>query len=294
LAIHRQILCTTCGGHGGPKEKRFTCKKCKGRGQVVELRQLGPSMMQQVQAVCDECHGQGQGFTDKDKCTACGAKGTTPLREVIEVHIPAGTEHQKQFTFFEKGHEAAEVAPGDLIVVVQQETHAIFQRRGANLFMKKTLSLFQALTGFEFQLIHLDGHKLTIKSKSGTVLSPGAVQVVRGQGMPLGIGTQTGDLYLEYDVVFPKTLSLSPADTQTLRKALGANEEKRELINGRTVLTPSEDTAMDDEEVTLEDVDLNQESQKWKEQHEQQKMKHGATEEDDEERGPRVQQCPTQ
>jgi len=154
--------------------------------------------------------------------------------------------------------------------------------------------LYQALTGFEFQLIHLDGHKLTVKSKKGCVLSPGAVQVIRGQGMPLGLGTQTGDLYLEYDVVFPKTLSLSGPEAQTLARALGAQEEKREQINARTLATAEEDTRMEDEEVSLEDVDISAEREKWKEQQDQQKKRHGATEEDEDDGGMRGPRCHTQ
>jgi DnaJ family protein A protein 2 len=250
-------------------------------------------MMQQLQRACGACNGQGQGFEEKDKCKNCTGKGTTSNREVVEVHIPAGTENNKHFTFYEKGDEAVDVAPGDLVVVVQQEPHPVFQRRGPNLFMKKTISLFQSLTGFEFQLVHLDGHKLTIKSKKGGVIPPGTVQVVRGQGMPMGLGTQMGDLYLEYDVVFPKSINISPAETQSLARCLGSQEQKREILNAKTTPSNDEDVRMEDEEVFLEDVDLADEKQKWAEQQEQQKRRHGATEEDEDD-GPRTQRCQAQ
>jgi len=294
LAIRRKVLCDKCHGYGGPKEKKFTCKVCKGRGQVIQLRQLGPSMMQQVQSACDECHGVGEGFEEKDKCSVCKGTGTNSAREVVEVHIPAGTQNNKQFTFYEKGDEALDVSPGDLVVVVQQEPHAIFKRQGANLFLKKSISLFQSLTGFEFQLVHLDGHKLTIKSKKGAIVPPGAVQVVRGQGMPLGHGTEMGDLYLEYDVEFPKSINISESEKQSLARCLGVQEHKREIITAKTTPTTDEDVRMDDEEVFLEDVDLTEERQRWAEQQELQKKKHGALEEDEDE-GPRgATQCRAQ
>jgi DnaJ family protein A protein 2 len=253
-------------------------------------------MMQQVQSTCDACNGVGEGFEDKDKCSECKGKGTMSTREVIEVHVPAGTANNKQFTFYEKGDEALGVSPGDLVVVVQQEPHPVFKRQGANLFLKKTLSLFQSLTGFEFQLVHLDGHKLSIKSHKGSVVPPGTVQVVRGQGMPLGHGSEMGDLYFEYDVVFPKTVNLSDAETHSLARALGTQEQKREVINTRTTLSQSadEDVRMEDEEVFLEDVDLSAERERWQEQQEQAKRTRGATEEDEDD-GPRgVQQCRAQ
>ena len=38
--------------------------------------------------------------------------------------------------------------PGDLIFVVQQKPHDVFERKGADLFMKKTIPLVDALIGF--------------------------------------------------------------------------------------------------------------------------------------------------
>ena len=38
--------------------------------------------------------------------------------------------------------------PGDLIFVVQEKAHTMFVRKGADLFMKKNVSLLEALTGF--------------------------------------------------------------------------------------------------------------------------------------------------
>lgn len=284
LAIRRQLLCKDCEGYGGPKEKKFTCKVCKGRGQRMELKQLGPSMMQQVMMPCEECNGVGEGFEDKDKCKTCKGRGTTASKEIIEVHVPPGTENGKQFTFYEKGDESLKGMPGDLVVVINQEKHPLFKRQGANLFIAKQISLAQALVGFEFQLIHLDGHKLTVKSRKGFVISPGTVEVVRGQGMPVGHGSVMGDLYFEYDVVFPKTIELKGDDEQSLKRLLGY-EAKREVVNTRlTAKKDDEDVTMEDEEVVPEEVDLNEERQKWQEQLEQSRAK-GQTEEDEDHPG---------
>jgi DnaJ family protein A protein 2 len=248
-------------------------------------------MMQQVQMPCDECHGVGEGFEEKDKCKPCKGKGTTGNKEVIEVRIPRGTETGKQFTFYEKGDESLNVLPGDLVVLVQQEKHALFKRQGSNLFLSKSISLAQALVGFDFQLVHLDGHKLNVRSRTGLVVSPGTVQVVRGQGMPTGHGSEMGDLYFEYDVVFPKTINLKDGDVQALKRILGATDQKRDVISTRTTPASADEDVMEDEDVIPDDVNLTEERQKWQDQMEQQKAK-GATEEDDER--PQAGQCRAQ
>jgi len=140
----------------------------------------------------------------------------------------------------------------------------------------------------------LDGHKLTVKSRKGFVISPGTVEVVRGQGMPLGHGSAMGDLYFEYDVIFPKTIDLKGDDERALKRLLGS-EAKREVINTRTVeAKKSDDVVMEDEEVVPEEVDLNEERQKWQEQAEQSKAAKGQTEEDDEGHGGGPAQCRAQ
>ena len=44
------------GGKSGANQR---CKSCNGRGVKVQLRHLGPSMVQQLQSICPDCHGEG-------------------------------------------------------------------------------------------------------------------------------------------------------------------------------------------------------------------------------------------
>lgn len=56
-----------------------------------------------------------------------------------------------------EGNEIPDALPGDLIFVTQEKKHDAFERKGADLFMKKNINLVEALTGFEFNVKHLDG-----------------------------------------------------------------------------------------------------------------------------------------
>ena len=44
---------------GGKLGATARCRVCSGRGVKVTLRQLGPGMVQQMQSICPECHGEG-------------------------------------------------------------------------------------------------------------------------------------------------------------------------------------------------------------------------------------------
>lgn len=62
---------------------------------------------------------------------------------------------------------------GDIVFVLQQKEHPKFKRKGDDLFVEHTLSLTEALCGFQFILTHLDGRQLLIKSQPGEVVKPG-------------------------------------------------------------------------------------------------------------------------
>lgn len=62
---------------------------------------------------------------------------------------------------------------GDIVFVLQQKEHPKFKRKGDDIFYEHTLSLTEALCGFQFILTHLDGRQLLIKSQPGEVVKPG-------------------------------------------------------------------------------------------------------------------------
>ena len=56
----------------------------------VHMRQLGPGMVQQIQAVCSECKGQGERIRDRDRCKTCQGNKVVRERKILEVHIDKG------------------------------------------------------------------------------------------------------------------------------------------------------------------------------------------------------------
>lgn len=40
----------------------------------VQIQQLGPSMIQQIQCMCSDCEGQGERISAKDRCKQCNGK----------------------------------------------------------------------------------------------------------------------------------------------------------------------------------------------------------------------------
>lgn len=62
---------------------------------------------------------------------------------------------------------------GDIVFVLQLKENGKFKRKGDDLFVEHTLSLTEALCGFQFPLTHLDGRQLLIKSSPGEIVKSG-------------------------------------------------------------------------------------------------------------------------
>jgi DnaJ homolog subfamily B member 11 len=93
-----------------------------------------------------------------------------------------------------------------------------------------TIWLLQdALTGFETEITHLDGHKVAVSREK--VTWPGARIRKKGEGMPNYENNNLhGTLYITFDVEFPKT-EFNAAQKEQIRQLLAQPANNR-IYNG--------------------------------------------------------------
>jgi len=212
--------------------------------------------------------------------------------------------HGTRIPFRGEADEAPNTTPGDVLVVLQQKAHEVFKRDGHNLFIKKQITLQEALCGFQFKLVHLDGRVLKIKSEEGAVYTPGSFKAIRDEGMPHEKHPlHKGSLYIEFDVVFPKASELDKKTRSAVAKLLPgpeaptATDSNTTAANGKSKEKEKEkDKEVDDKDGVVEEVmlvDVNMEEERGR--HEQ---SHREAYHDDEEEGggggPRRAGCRTQ
>jgi DnaJ family protein A protein 2 len=290
LRLTKSVICKDCDGKGGKGISDATCKDCRGQGIRVVIRQLGPGMIQQMQTQCDRCNGEGTVIPDKDRCKTCKGVKTTKEKKTLEVFVSKGMAHNTKIPFKGEADEAPNTIPGDVIVVLQQKEHEVFKRDGPNLFMKKKLTLQEALCGFKFIVVHLDNRHLIVKSEDSTIITPGAYKAIKDEGMPSVKNPYVrGSLYIEFDIEFPKAEQLTKEIKQNLIKLLPSPSPQQLPTYEQPMDTDGNPTAPPEqkeaEEVTLTDVDITQEKRKFEEQHKE-------AYEEDEDRGGRGQGQP--
>mmetsp|Transcript_24077 Transcript_24077/g.71595 ORF Transcript_24077/g.71595 Transcript_24077/m.71595 type:complete len:605 (-) Transcript_24077:81-1895(-) len=95
--------------------------------------------------------------------------------------------------------------PGtNMVFQLAERRHARFERHGDNLHMPLSLSLYEALTGFQRPIKHLDGRRLWVSAEREAT-RPGVVRRLRGAGMPRFQAAGKGDLLVHFDVRFPSS-----------------------------------------------------------------------------------------
>ncbi|XP_023547436.1 dnaJ protein ERDJ3B-like [Cucurbita pepo subsp. pepo] len=176
-------------------------RRCNCRNEVYH-KQIGPGMYQQMtEQVCEQCPNvkfEREGY-------------------FVTVDIEKGMQDGQEVTFYEDGEPMIDGEAGDLRFRIRTAPHDIFRREGNDLHATITITLVQALVGFEKSLKHLDEHLVEIGTKG--ITKPKEVRKFKGEGMPLHFSTKKGDLYVTFEVLFPT--SLTEDQKTNIQKILG-------------------------------------------------------------------------
>ena len=205
--LKKYVTCEHCHGTGAEGDSGTeTCPNCHGTGSVTRTQQSIFGMMQ-TQSVCPNCNGEGKII--KNKCKHCSGEGIVYGEEVVEVKIPAGVAEGMQLSVSGKGNAGKRNGiPGDLLVVVEEESHPDLIRDENDLIYNLLLSVPTAALGGTVEIPTIDG-KVKVKIDPGT--QPGKVLRLRGKGLPsvnsYGYSNGTGDLLVNISVYIPEHLN---------------------------------------------------------------------------------------
>jgi molecular chaperone DnaJ len=196
----RSKRCETCGGSGArPGSSREACRRCGGRGQIVQSAGI-----LRVQTTCPAC--QGAGSVISETCTECHGVGYHKDRVKLEVAIPAGIDDGMRVRLPGEGEPSPDGGPpGDCYCFVSVRPHRLFQRDGDHLILKFPISYSQAALGATLDVPTLSGRaELTIPP--GT--QSGEVFRLRSRGMPNPRSGGVGDLLIQTLIEVPKRLTV--------------------------------------------------------------------------------------
>jgi curved DNA-binding protein len=121
----------------------------------------------------------------------------------VNVSIPVGIDHGTRIRYAglgETGHPA--IPTGDLILIINVLNKKDWERERDDLITIVTIDCFDAITGCEVQITHLDGKTLSVKVPAGT--QPGQRIRLQGKGILNPNTRNVGNLFLIANVIIPR------------------------------------------------------------------------------------------
>jgi len=160
---------------GGSFDHIVTINKPTGRQQIT-VRQVGPMVMQEM----------------------------TPevITETLNIKVPVYKYYNPANgpVIMSDAIVYNEHVKGDLLVNIVQVDHPVFKRIGHDLNTELSITLKEALTGFERSITHLDLSNIKINCKS--VIGPNTIKRIEGSGL----GSE-GSMIIKFNIIFPETLT---------------------------------------------------------------------------------------
>ena len=127
-------------------------------------------------------------------------------RLTVYVVIPAGIDENEIMTIQGNGNTINNTIKGDIKIHMKISNDTEFKRQGLDLLYRKTVTLKEALCGFEFDINHINGKVLSFKNATNPfIIKPGFRKVIPEFGMKRD--NTVGNLILEFDIDFPEQLS---------------------------------------------------------------------------------------
>jgi molecular chaperone DnaJ len=209
--------CATCGGKGGSGE--MVCPQCQGRGQVRRVQQSVFGQFVNV-STCPQCSGEGR--TVKERCKTCGGDGRVSESDTIAVKVPPGVAQGNFIPLRGMGDVGPRNGPaGDLIVLIEEKPHPVFDRHGDDLHLDLPVSFTVLALGGKIEVPTLDGPPIEQSVTAGT--QTGHILRLRGKGLPALRGAR-GHLLARLVVWVPTKLSV---EERRLTEQLGHGEGLR-------------------------------------------------------------------
>ena len=163
----------------------------------------------QTVTTCPSCNGEGSVVTSK--CTSCKGEGRVYGEETVTLDIPAGVQEGMQLSMSGKGNTGERGgAPGDLIILIEEESNQQLHREGLNVAFDLFISFPDAVFGIQAEVPTIDG-RAKIKIPPGT--QSGKIFRLKGKGFPAVNSYEKGDQLIHVNVWTPQVVSTDEKQT---------------------------------------------------------------------------------
>jgi len=194
------------GGPGGPfPGGPFPGGPFQAHGGIFHNLQRPPPIIKNIKITLEQAY---QGYSFPLEIERWVIQNNIKVNEIetMYVSIPQGADENELIIMRERGHVVNDNCKGDIKVCIQIENTTQYRRNGLDILFKKTISLKEALCGFSFELLHLNGKHLCLNNNTHkTIIHPNYKKIIPGLGFIRE--NNTGSMIIEFDIQFPDSLT---------------------------------------------------------------------------------------
>ena len=130
---------------------------------------------------------------------------TEEIETNTTIDIMKGTDPNTIYKINGIGDEHYKLRNGNVYVYLNMLNHETFTKQGHDLRTTLHISLKESLIGFEKEIIHLDGRKVSLKTD--TITQSGETITLENEGMPIPSTNLFGKLFIDIVVDYPEYLT---------------------------------------------------------------------------------------
>ena len=207
FSLKRQIKCTLCKGHGCLNTNDINiCKICKGKGQIIQIIQIGPGMISQSTRQSHACNGKGKTIKKGAECRKCKGIKCISVTDELNINIKKGTKKNEYVVIKNKADYIDGIKEcGDLIIIFDEINQENLSRSNNDLLVSKDILLSEALLGLNFIFEHPNSTKILLKYND--IIKPNTLKVVHNLGFPIKNTNNYGNLMIKFNILFPDRIS---------------------------------------------------------------------------------------
>lgn len=199
IEIPRRETCATCkGSRCAAGSKPEECRSCRGSGKI--RIQQGFFVVSQS---CPDCQGSGEII--RKPCKACDGSGMESQKAKLSVQVPPGVDSGMRLRLAGEGELSGRGrSKGDLYVEIEVEEDEVFERDGADLYLKVLVDFPTAVLGGKISIPLLEG-ETEISIPAG--MNAPYVTSLRGEGLPDIRSQKRGSLHIEVQIETPQKVT---------------------------------------------------------------------------------------
>ena len=223
VTVKKNKICDGCKGVGGSGKE--ICRNCKGQGMKIQIHQIGPGMIQQVQTTCNQCKGEKS--TLKNKCNECNGNRTVSTEKTFSITIEPGTIDREKTILNCKGHEHPDHETGDIAFMISIKNNTNFIRNGNDLIIKYKINLADAICGTYVSFNHIRDEKIYYFEEG--IIDKDYKRVIPNKGMSIKRREgYFGNLIVEYQIEFPK-MKLTDQERNIIQSIIPLSTDNKKL-----------------------------------------------------------------